>query len=203
MAHDSEDYRWDLGDPLAGDRALVATDDRLAGRRIALLLTGSIAAFRAPALVRELRRAGAADVFVFATPAAMQFVTRDALEWTSLHPLVTHLDGRAQHVELGAIDAWLVAPATYSTINKVAAGIADNAVTTTLASALGLLEQGRGAVLWAPTMHGSMLNTICRDNLARLAKLGCVIIPPCGRDGKALLPDDADLVAAVAAAVVG
>ena len=200
MAHDSEDYRWNLGVELAGDRSLVAADDRLAGRRIALLLTGSIAAFRAPGLVRELRRAGAADVFVFATPAAMQFVARDALEWTSLHPLVTELDGRAQHVELSGIDAWLVAPATYSTINKVAAGIADNAVTTTLASALGLLEQGRGAVLLAPTMHGSMLNAICRQSLARLADLGCIIIPPCGRDGKALLPDDEALIAAVAAA---
>ena len=200
MAHDSEDYRWDLGEQLDGDRALVATDDRLAGRRIALLLTGSIAAFRAPGLVRELRRAGAVEVYVFATPTAMQFVTRDALEWTSLHPLVTELDGRAQHVELGGIDAWLVAPATYGTLNKVAAGIADNAVTTTLAAALGLLEQGRGVVLFAPTMHGSMLNAICRQSMARLAELGCIIIPPCGRDGKALLPDDEELIAAVASA---
>lgn len=203
MANDHDNYRWDLGEELAGDRALMAVDGRLSGRRIALLLTGSIAAFRAPGLVRELRRAGAADVYVYATSTAMQFVARDALEWTSLHPVVTELDGRAQHVELQGVDAWLVAPATYSTINKVAAGVADNAVTTTLASALGLLEQGRGAVLFAPAMHGSMLNAICRQSLARLAELGCIIIPPCGRDGKALLPDDESLLAAVVAATVG
>ncbi len=203
MAHDPEEFRWNLGEELSGDRALEATGSILAGRRLALLLTGSIAAFRAPGLIRELRRAGAADVFVYATPTALQFVARDTLEWTSLHPVVDALDGRAQHVELKDVDAWLVAPATYSTIAKVAVGIADNAVTTALASAMGLLERGETAVLFAPAMHGTMVNQICRTNLARLADLGCQIVPPCGRDGKALLPDDATLIAAVASAVEG
>ena len=201
MAHDPDEFRWPLGDELDGDRALGATGADLSGRRLALLLTGSIAAFRAPGLIRQLRRAGADDVFVYATPAALQFVARDSLEWTSLHPVVAALDGRAQHVELKGVDAWLVAPATYSTIAKVAVGIADNAVTTALASALGLLERRETAVLFAPTMHGTMLNAICRANLARLADLGCQIVPPCGRDGKALLTDDATLIAAVAAAI--
>lgn len=195
----ADDFRWDLGAPLPGDRALAMTSQRLQGKTVALLVTGGIAAFRTPALVRELRRAGA-DVYPFATPTALQFVTRDALEWTSLHPLVAELDGRAQHVEIAA-DAYLVAPATYSTINKVAAGIADNAVTTALASALGHLEAGRAQVLWAPAMHGSMVNAILRASLARLADLGCAVIPPLGRDGKALLPDDASLVDAVARAL--
>ncbi len=201
MAHDPEEYRWQLGEELSGDRALEATGSSLAGRRIALLLTGSIAAFRAPGLIRELRRAGAAEVFVYATPTALQFVARDALEWTALNPVVDSLDGRAQHVELKDVHAWLVAPATYSTISKVAVGIADNAVTTAMASAMGLLEAGRTAVLFAPAMHGSMVNAICRQNLARLADLGCTIVPPCGRDGKALLTDDATLVDAVAEAI--
>ena len=78
------------------------------------------------------------------------------------------------------------------------AKIADNAVTTTLASALGHLEAGRAQVLLAPTMHGSMAHAVLRESLARLANLGCVVIPPLGRDGKALLPDDATLVDAVA-----
>lgn len=192
----AEDFRWDLGDLLQGDRALAQTSQRLQGKTVALLISGGIAAFRTPALVRELRRAGA-EVHTFATPAALQFVTRDALEWTSLHPLIAGLDGRAQHVESTA-DAYLLAPATYSTINKLAVGIADNAVTTTLASALGHLEAGRAQVLLAPTMHGSMAHALLRESLARLANLGCVIIPPLGRDGKALLPDDATLVDAVA-----
>ena len=191
-----DSFRWSLGQPLEGDRALEQTSNLLHGRRVALLVTGGIAAFRTPALVRELRRAGA-EVQVFATQNALQFVTRPALEWASLQPLVTDLDGRAQHVETPH-DAYLVAPATYSTLNKVAAGIADNAVTTTLASALGLLEGGRAQVLLAPAMHGSMVNAILRASLARLSDLGCRVLTPLGRDGKALLPDDAALVAAVA-----
>lgn len=194
-----DDFQWQLGEPLPGDRAVRRSSDRLAGKRVGLCVTGGIAAFRTPGLARELRRAGA-EVFAFATPAAMQFVTVDALEWTTLHPLVQALDGRAQHVE-AALDVYLVAPATYSTLNKLAAGIADNAVTTTLASALGLVEQGKAQVLLAPTMHGSMVNAILRANLARLADLGCQVILPLGRDGKALLPDDATLVDAVARAL--
>jgi phosphopantothenoylcysteine decarboxylase/phosphopantothenate--cysteine ligase len=196
-----EDFRWDLGTPLQGDRALTTTSERLAGRTVAVLISGGIAAFRTPGLVRELRRAGA-QVHVFVTPTALQFVTMDALEWTSLHPVVTALDGRAQHVEQPP-DAYLLAPATYSTLNKLAVGIADNAVTTTLASALGHLETGRARVLLAPTMHGSMVNMVLRENLAKLANLGCVVIPPVARDGKALLPDDGALVAAVVAALHG
>ena len=194
-----DDFQWDLGEPLAGDRALRATSSRLAGKRVGLCVTGGIAAFRTPGLVRELRRAGA-EVFAFATPAALQFVTVDALEWTTLHPLVQALDGRAQHVET-PMDAYLVAPATYSTLNKLAVGIADNAVTTTLASALGLLEQGKTKVLLAPAMHGTMVNAILRANLTRLVALGCEVIAPVGRDGKALLPDDAVLVDAVVRAL--
>ena len=200
MSWSADDFRWDLGIPLAGDRAIATTSTALQGRRVALLVTGGIAAYRTPGLARELRRNGA-QVCAYATPSALQFVTRDSLEWTTLAPVVSALDGRAQHVETGGIDAWLVAPATYSTVNKVASGIADNAVTTALASALGLLEAGKTRVLVAPTMHGSMVNPLLRENLARLANLGCVVIPPLGRDGKATLPDDATLVAAVVASL--
>lgn len=194
-----DDFRWHFGEPLAGDRAVKAGAPVLAGKTIALCLTGGIAAYRAPDLCRLLRAAGA-DVHVFATPTALQFCAEDALLWTSLHPVVKALDGRAQHVET-AIDAYLVAPATYSTINKIAHGIADNAVTTALASALGLLETGRAQVLIAPTMHGSMVNAILRESLAKLANLGCEIVTPRLEDGKAKLPELDDLVAEVAAAL--
>lgn len=191
-----DDFKWNLGQQLEGDRALQATSDLLAGMRVGLCVTGGIAAFRTPGLVRELRRAGA-HVQVYVTPTALQFVTVDALEWTSLHPVVQALDGGAQHVET-PMDVYLVAPATYSTLNKLAVGIADNAVTTTLAGALGLVEQGRARIVLAPTMHGTMVNAVLRQNLARLVELGCEIVEPLGRDGKALLPDDALLVQAVA-----
>lgn len=197
---DADDFRWDLGAPLSGDRAVRAVSERLAGKRIGLLVSGGIAAYRAPDVVRALRREGA-EVYTYATPAALQFVTADALEWTSLHPPVTALDGRAQHVER-PLDAYLVAPASYSTLNKLAHGIADNAVTTTLASALGLQEQGATRILLAPTMHGSMVNPILRRSLATLVQLGCVVIAPRMGEGKAMLPETAELVEAVVRAVV-
>jgi phosphopantothenoylcysteine decarboxylase/phosphopantothenate--cysteine ligase len=195
----ADDFRWDLGQPLQGDRAVRTVAARLAGKRIGLLVSGGIAAYRAPDVVRALRREGA-EVYTFATPAALQFVTVDALEWTSLHPPVTALDGRAQHVER-PLDAYLVAPASYSTLNKLAHGIADNAVTTTLASALGLQEQGISRILLAPTMHGSMVNAILRQSLATLADLGCRVIPPRRGEGKAMLPETVDLVEAVVQAL--
>ncbi|MSP91258.1 MAG: hypothetical protein EXR79_05585 [Myxococcales bacterium] len=200
MSVRADDFRWDFGAPLAGDRAVaVQGDGLLVGRRVALLISGGIAAYRTPGLARELRRAGA-TVQACVTPTALQFVTLDALQWATAQPVVHALDGRAQHVE-GACDAYLLAPATYSTLNKAAAGSADNAVTTTLAAALGLCEAHQAVVLVAPTMHGSMWNAILRDSLARLANLGVVVVRPRGGDGKARLPDDAELVAAVAAAL--
>jgi phosphopantothenoylcysteine decarboxylase/phosphopantothenate--cysteine ligase len=190
-----DDFRWDFGAPLPGDRAVQPTSARLTGRRVALLLSGGIAAYRAPGLVRELRRAGA-EVQVLATPTALQFVTADALAWTSLRPVITGLGGEAEHVEHQP-DLWLLAPATYSTLNKLAVGIADNAVTASLASALGRLEAGGAPVLVAPTMHGSMWNAILRNSLARLVDLGVRVVPPVGREGKATLPPDDALVSAV------
>lgn len=195
----ADDFRWDFGVPLPGDRAVQTTSARLTGRRVALLLSGGIAAYRAPGLVRELRRAGA-EVQVLATPTALQFVTADALAWTSLRPVISGLGGEAEHVEQQP-DAWLLAPATYSTLNKLAVGIADNAVTTSLASALGRLETGGPPVLVAPTMHGSMWNAILRNSLAKLVDLGVQVVPPVGRDGKATLPTDEALVTALVTAL--
>ena len=114
--------------------------------------------------------------------------------------MIAGLGGEAEHVEHQP-DLWLLAPATYSTLNKVAVGIADNAVTTSLASALGRLEAGGAPVLVAPTMHGSMWNAILRGSLARLVDLGVRVVPPVGREGKATLPTDEVLVAAVVEAL--
>jgi phosphopantothenoylcysteine decarboxylase/phosphopantothenate--cysteine ligase len=195
-----EDFAWDLGTPLAGDRAVAASSDALAGKVVAVVVCGGIAAYRTPDLCRELRRHGA-EVRVYCTPAALQFVTETAIEWTALRPPIVRLGGDAAHVEQGDADLWLIAPATYGTINKLAVGIADNAATTALAAALGRLERGDCQILLAPTMHGDMVHAILRENLARLANLGVQVLPPRPRDGKALLPETADLVAAVLAAL--
>ena len=188
-------FNWDLGRELPGDRDLLQTGRGLQGRRVGLCVSGGIAAYRTPDLVRALRREGA-EVLVYATPEALRFVSREALEWCSLRPVVDRLDGKAQHVEDSReVDLYLLAPATYSTLNKFAWGFADNAVTTTLASALGRLESGRTKIMVVPTMHGSMVNSVLRESLGRLSERGVEVVPPRPGAGKANLPDVAELVA--------
>jgi phosphopantothenoylcysteine decarboxylase/phosphopantothenate--cysteine ligase len=198
-----ERFRWDLGKELPGDRHLSLEGDALLGCRVALLICGGIAAYRSPDLIRGLRRQGA-EVQVYATPEALRFVTKDVLEWSSLNPLIVGLDGRAQHVEDGrGTDLYMLVPATYSTLNKFALGLADNAVTTTLATALGRMQAGSCRVQVVPTMHGSMLNDVLRGSLARLNDLGVEIIAPRPGAGKANIPSVESLVDSAARGLAG
>ena len=196
-------FQWDLGRELPGDRDLALDGDGLTGCQIALLVCGGIAAYRSPDLIRALRRQGA-QVQVYVTPEALKFVTREVLEWCSLSPVIETLDGRAQHIEDARnVDLYLLAPATYSTLNKFALGVADNAVTSTLASALGRLERGACAVQVVPTMHGTMVNEVLRASLARLAGLGVEVVPPRPGAGKANIPAVEELVARAQRALAG
>ena len=184
-----------------GDREVPREGDLLAGAHVALLVTGGIAAFRTPGLARALRKQGAL-VTAFATTEALRYVAREALEWACDRPVVVDLTAAAEHLsDAVRFDAYLVAPATYGVIGKCAHGIADTPVTATLASAIGRMERGRSAVLFAPTMHGSMHTSILVANLRSLHSLGCTVVPPRDANGKHNLPDDGVLVDACAAAI--
>ncbi|MFM8699314.1 MAG: flavoprotein [Phycisphaerales bacterium] len=184
-----------------GDHEVPRDGDRLEGVRVALLVTGGIAAFRAPILARALRRQGA-TVTAFATTEALRYVAREALAWACDRPVVVDLTADAEHLSDSApFDLYLVAPATYSVIGKCAHGIADTPVTATLASAIGRMERGHAAVVLAPTMHGSMHTSILVSNLRTLASIGCTIVPPRDAYGKHNLPEEPVLVDACAAAL--
>lgn len=184
-----------------GDREVPRDGSLLDGRRVALLVTGGIAAFKAPLVARALRRQGAL-VTAFASSEALRYVTQEVLEWSTARPAVVALTAHAEHLSDDApFDAYLVAPATYNTIGKMAAGVADGAVTAALASALGRMQQGRAAVLVAPTMHGSMHTAILERNLSLLAELGVRVIRPRDDYGKHNLPQESVLVEEVAAAL--
>ncbi|MCB1395818.1 MAG: phosphopantothenoylcysteine decarboxylase [Rhodobacter sp.] len=197
-------YDWDFRAPTPstmGDHDVPWASDRLAGRRIALLVTGGIAAMKAPEVARGLRRHGA-SVVAFASEDALRYVAREALEWATLGPVVTGLTWRAEHLsDADPFDAYLVAPATHSTIAKMAHGIGDTVVTATLISALGRMEQGRTQVLVAPTMHGTMHNAQLLDNARRLAAQGVRLIAPRDAYGKHNLPDTEVLCIAVGRAL--
>jgi phosphopantothenoylcysteine decarboxylase/phosphopantothenate--cysteine ligase len=171
-ARDGKSFEgWDLRPPAPsglGDHEVPLLSNHLAGRRIALLVSGSIAALRSPDLARALRRRGA-EVTAFCSPEALHYVGRQALEWATCRPLVTELSWRAEHLsDAEPFDAWLLAPATYNSLGKLAHGIADTVVTAALASALGRLSQGQTQVLVAPCLHGSLHNAVLERNCQTL-----------------------------------
>ncbi len=153
---------------------------------IAVLVSGGIAAYKVLSLIRLLRQYGA-DVRVYATPAALDYVTKRSLEWCSGNPVITELSHRSEH--LFSYDAYLLAPGTHNTISKFAVGIGDNAVSTTLISALGRLEKKDSVILMAPAMHTSMMNSVYHENIRKLLRKGVCLIEPHIDMGKAKLPD--------------
>ena len=125
----------------------------LAGKKIALLVTSSVASFKAPEIARELMRHGA-DVHAVTSPSTEKMIGADLLEWATGNPVVTHLTGKLEHIALGGkseghADIVLIAPATANTIGKLASGIDDTPVTTVAATAIG----SRILVMIAPAMH--------------------------------------------------
>lgn len=195
---------WDFSPPgpsALNDHGVVPMGVHLSGRRIALLISGGIAAMKSPFIARALRRQGA-DVVAFVSQEGLRYVTLDALEWSTTRPVITRLTAAAEHLSDAApFDAYLLAPATYNSINKMAQGIADGVITTTLGAALGRMEQGQTKILLAPTMHGSLHNAILTESLKKLAAMGVRIIPPRDDYGKHNLPNELVLVAEVCRAV--
>lgn len=149
----------------------------LKGKHIILGITGSIAAYKAAYLIRLLVKKGA-EVQVVITPAGKEFITPLTLATLSSHPVISEFfsnrDGTwNSHVDLGLwADAMLVAPATASTIGKMAHGIADNMLVTTYLSC-------KAPVFVAPAMDLDMFaHPATQQNLERLRSFGNRIIEP-------------------------
>lgn len=150
---------------------------RLQGKHIILGITGSIAAYKAALLLRLLRKEGA-EVQVVITPAGKEFITPLTLATLSEKPVISEFFAQADgswnsHVDLGIwADLMLVAPASASTIAKMAHGIADNMLITTYMSM-------KAPTMVAPAMDLDMFahNTTTR-NLKILQEDGCPIVEP-------------------------
>lgn len=190
---------WDFSAPELStlkDNDVSAISQSLAGKNIALLICGSIAAYRAPDIVRILRKHGA-TVQVYASRSALSFVSANSLEWSSGNKVISDLSADAEHLEgKFDFDLFMMAPATYNSINKMAQGIADDVIPLVMAVAAGLLERGKTKVAIAPCMNGVMHNSILVENMKKLANIGVQFITPLQEDGKNKLPEIADLVAA-------
>ena len=166
----------------------------LAGKRILLGVSGSIAAYKAVDLLRRLKEQGA-EVRVSMTKHATYFVSH--LTFEALSGLPVLIDDFAQgeqtaigHIEItDSLDAALVAPATANIIGKIASGIADDALT----SALAALEC---PLIIAPAMNNRMyINPIVQRNIASLKEFGVRFIEPekgnlaCGTIGQGRLAE--------------
>jgi phosphopantothenoylcysteine decarboxylase/phosphopantothenate--cysteine ligase len=147
---------------------------QLVGKKIVLAVTGSIAAYKTPHLVRLLVKAGA-TVRVITTQAAEDFVSPLVLATVSKNPVHSSVsDGGAwnNHVEMGLWgDVVLVAPCSANTLAKMAHGICDNLVCAVYLSA-------KCPVLIAPAMDEDMwLHASTKRNVETLISYGNIIIP--------------------------
>jgi len=181
----------------------LGSDEAARGRRVLLGVTGGIAAYKAPELVRRLRERDL-EVRCLMTRAAESFVTPLALEIVTGRPvhreeyLEPGSGGVEQHIEAAAwADLLLIAPATAHTLAGLALGLADNFLLTT---ALAF----RGPVLVAPALHSAMWEqpALCArlDELAAhgVERVGPVIGPlASGEIGIGRMADIPEIVAAV------
>lgn len=149
----------------------------LQGKKIVLGVTGSIAAYKAAYLLRGLVKLGA-EVQVLMTPAAKEFITPLTLSSLSGNPVLSDFFAKRvgswnSHVDLGLwADLIVIAPATATTIGKMAHGICDNLLVTTYMSA-------RCPVMVAPAMDLDMYaHPSTQGNLDILRGYGNMIIEP-------------------------
>ena len=149
----------------------------LSGKHIILGICGGIAAYKSVSLLRLLVKAGA-EVQVVITPAGKQFITPVTLSSLSQKPVVSEFFTANtgewhSHVDLGLwADCMVIAPATASTIGKMAHGIADNMLVTTYLSA-------KSQVFVAPAMDLDMMaHPSTTANIALLRSYGDIIIEP-------------------------
>ncbi len=166
----------------------------LKGKCVVLGVTGSIAAYKTASLASMLVKAGA-DVEVIMTKNATNFINPITFETLTHNRCITDTFDRAheysvEHISLAKkADVFLVAPASANVIGKIASGIADDMLTTTIMACTC-------KKLISPTMNtGMFYNPIVKDNLARLSSYGYEVISPdsgflaCGDTGAGRMPD--------------
>ena len=162
--------------------------------RVALGVSGSIAAVKTVELAHELRRQGA-EVRAVMTDAARGIVHPWALEFATDNPVVTEITGSVEHVELCGYDGWadvlLLAPSTANTVGKIAAAVDDTPVTTCATTALG----ADVPVVVAPAMHEPMYDHPgVLEAIETLESWGVAFVDPRIEEGKAKVASEAAIV---------
>jgi len=172
--------------------------NRLAGKKIVLGVTGSIAAVETVKLARELIRHGA-QVIPVMSRAATEIIGVKSLHFATGYLPITEITGDLEHVRYCGMrkeraDLLLIAPATGNTISKIACGIDDTPVTTFATTAIGTGIP----VLIVPAMHESMYShPLLREHISKLKAIGIHFIEPRICEHKAKFPELDEIVANV------
>lgn len=167
----------------------------LAGKKIVLAVTGSIAAVETIKLARELIRHGA-EVQAVMSAAAQTIIHPYALQYATGRDVITEITGNVEHVAFcgvrkEAYDLLLIAPCTANTIGKIAAGVDDTPVTTFATTAIG----SKIPVIIVPAMHGSMMeHAIVQENIRKLESIGIQFVMPVTAEKIAKFPDNPVIV---------
>ncbi|MBP2639952.1 MAG: coaBC [Firmicutes bacterium] len=169
------------------------------GKHIVVGVTGGIAAYKAVEVVSRLKKAGA-SVHVIMTEAASRFVTPLTFQEISGNPVVDSMwsevkQWQIEHIALANLaDLFVIVPATANIIGKIANGIADDMLSTTVMAT-------RAPIVLTPAMNSAMyLNPVVQKNLEKLRGLGYCIMDPdsgvlaCGVDGPGRLPEPAAIL---------
>lgn len=171
----------------------------LRDKHIVLGVTGGIAAYKAAEIASRLVKAGA-NIHVIMTREAARFITPLTMREISKNPVAVSMweepaRWNVEHIALASLaDLFLIAPATANIVGKIAHGIADDMLSTTVMATTA-------PVFLAPAMNSNMYeNKIVQDNLNRLRALGYHILPPasgmlaCGVVGIGRLPEPETIV---------
>ncbi|MFO7570281.1 MAG: bifunctional phosphopantothenoylcysteine decarboxylase/phosphopantothenate--cysteine ligase CoaBC [Smithellaceae bacterium] len=168
-------------------------------KKIVLGITGGIAAYKAAELTRALIKQGA-QVRVVMTKSAQQFITPLTMQTLSQGPVYTDMFSSADQYNIAHIslaqwaDAFVIAPATGNMIGKIASGIADDLLSTTI------MAQDKPTLI-CPAMNDKMLaNPVLQDNIRKLKHYGYVLMDSgigelaCKTSGSGRLPEIVDIV---------
>ena len=171
----------------------------LKGKKIVLGVTGGIAVYKAVDLVSRLRKQGC-EVRVVMTEHAQQFVTPLTFKEISGNQVAVSMwssnqEFNVEHIALANwADAFVVAPATANIIAKMAYGLADDLLSTTLLAA-------QAPIVVCPAMNTGMYeNAATQENISKLKSRGVTVMPPavgklaCGTSGAGRLPEPQEIV---------
>ncbi|MXX20368.1 MAG: bifunctional phosphopantothenoylcysteine decarboxylase/phosphopantothenate--cysteine ligase CoaBC [Cenarchaeum sp. SB0665_bin_23] len=163
----------------------------LEGKRVAICVTGSVAAYRAIEASRLLMRHGA-QVQCILSPSAAKLITPAYFTWATGNSTMSSLSGNMEHIELADYkksDLIVVYPATANTIGKLANGIDDTALSTVLTTALG----SDTPIIICPAMHDAIYNNVAVKRNIKFLEQSVRFLMPKILEGKAKVVEPSEV----------